>query len=122
MTQERKTKGGPDAIDIHVGSRLRVGRVERGLSQEKFAERMGLTFQQIQKYERGTNRIAAGRLYMAAKILEKPIDYFYPGSSEEALPECISAIEALLIENRKLKSQLKKIARIVPVDQLGVGA
>lgn len=73
----RKTKGTPDSIDVHVGQRLRVRRSLLGLSQEKLAEAIGLTFQQIQKYERGVNRVSAGRLYQFSKVLDVPITYFY---------------------------------------------
>ncbi len=73
----KKTKGKPDIVDVHVGKRLRVRRSLLGLSQEKLAEAIGLTFQQVQKYERGVNRISAGRLYQLSKILEVPISYFY---------------------------------------------
>lgn len=76
-TQARKTKGTPDPVDVHVGQRLRVRRSLLGLSQEKLAESIGLTFQQIQKYERGMNRISAGRLFQFSKILDVPIAYFY---------------------------------------------
>ncbi|MCB1650970.1 MAG: helix-turn-helix transcriptional regulator [Alphaproteobacteria bacterium] len=70
-------KGGPSTIDVHVGQRLRVRRSLLGLSQEKLASLIGLTFQQIQKYERGTNRISAGRLYEFSKLLEVPVQYFF---------------------------------------------
>ena len=73
----RKTKGTPDPVDVHVGQRLRVRRSLLGLSQEKLADSIGLTFQQIQKYERGMNRISAGRLYQFSKILDVPVAYFY---------------------------------------------
>lgn len=76
-TPKQKTKGTPDPVDKHVGQRLRVRRSLMGISQEKLAEAIGLTFQQIQKYERGTNRISAGRLFQFSKILEVPISYFY---------------------------------------------
>lgn len=75
--EKRKTKGTPDNVDIHVGQRLRVRRSLLGMSQEKLAEAIGLTFQQIQKYERGINRISAGRLFQFSKILDVPIGYFY---------------------------------------------
>jgi transcriptional regulator with XRE-family HTH domain len=75
--KKQKTKGKPDPVDIHVGHRLRVRRSLLGLSQEKLADAIGLTFQQIQKYERGMNRITAGRLYQFSKILEVPITYFF---------------------------------------------
>jgi len=69
-----------------VGQRLRIRRSLLGLSQEKLADAIGLTFQQIQKYERGMNRISAGRLYQFSKILEVPITYFFdqvsPSSSQ----------------------------------------
>ena len=74
---KRRTKGKPDDIDKHVGKRLKKRRLLLGLSQEKLAEAIGLTFQQVQKYERGVNRIAAGRLYWFAKILGVPVSYFY---------------------------------------------
>ena len=76
MTQ-RKTKGTPDSVDVHVGQRLRVRRSLLGMSQEKLSDAIGLTFQQIQKYERGVNRISAGRLFQFSKILDVPIAYFY---------------------------------------------
>ncbi len=72
-----KTKGTPNEMDIHVGQRLRVRRALLGLSQEKLAEAVGLTFQQIQKYERGTNRVSAGRLFDMSKILDVPVSYFF---------------------------------------------
>lgn len=74
---KRKTKGTANSVDVHVGQRLRVRRSLLGLSQEKLAEAIGLTFQQVQKYERGMNRISAGRLYQFAKILDVPVAYFY---------------------------------------------
>ncbi len=84
VIQARKTKGTPDPVDVHVGQRLRVRRSLLGLSQEKLAESIGLTFQQIQKYERGMNRISAGRLYQFSKILDVPIAYFYDQLSSAA--------------------------------------
>lgn len=79
MTSEnkRKTKGGPNPVDKHVGDRLRVRRSLLGLSQEKLAEAISLTSQQIQKYEKGMNRISAGRLFEFSRILDVPITYFY---------------------------------------------
>lgn len=66
-------------IDVHVGNRMRLRRMLVGLSQEKMGEMLGLTFQQVQKYEKGVNRIGAGRLYQIADILSVPISYFYEG-------------------------------------------
>ena len=79
MTDARKTKGIPDAVDKHVGKQLRSRRTLLGLSQEKLAEFVGVTFQQVQKYERGTNRVSASRLFSFSKILDVSIDYFYEG-------------------------------------------
>lgn len=73
----KKTKGVPDHVDKHVGKRLRVRRSLLGISQEKLAEAVGVTFQQIQKYERGTNRVSASRLLKFSQILSVPVDYFY---------------------------------------------
>ncbi len=77
----------PNPIDIHVGGRVRLRRMLVGLSQEKLGERMGLTFQQIQKYEKGTNRIGASRLFQLSQILEVPVQFFFeeaPVTSEQA--------------------------------------
>ena len=82
--EKRKTKGTPDSVDVHVGQRLRVRRSLLGLSQEKLAEAIGLTFQQIQKYERGMNRISAGRLFQFSRILEVPVAYFFENLGEAA--------------------------------------
>jgi transcriptional regulator with XRE-family HTH domain len=72
----------PNPIDKHVGSRLRMRRLVVGMSQEKLGEALGITFQQIQKYEKGTNRISASRLQLASKVLSVPVDFFYEGSPQ----------------------------------------
>jgi transcriptional regulator with XRE-family HTH domain len=64
-------------VDAQVGSRVRLRRMLIGMSQERLGELLGLTFQQVQKYEKGVNRIGAGRLFDVARILGVPIDYFY---------------------------------------------
>lgn len=70
-------------MDIHVGNRLRVRRIQLGLTQEKLAGLLGLTFQQVQKYEHGTNRVSASRLYEIAIVLKVPITYFYENLAGE---------------------------------------
>jgi len=70
-------------IDGQVGSRLRLRRMMIGMSQEKLGEMLGLTFQQVQKYEKGVNRIGAGRLFEIARILGVPIQYFYESVTEQ---------------------------------------
>ena len=72
---ENKKK--PNPIDIHVGGRIRLRRNMLGMSQEKLGENLGITFQQIQKYEKGTNRVGASRLQAIASILEVPVACFF---------------------------------------------
>lgn len=76
-------------IDAQVGNRVRIRRMLIGMSQERLGDTLGLTFQQIQKYEKGVNRIGAGRLFEIARILGVPIDYFYDGvaATHEELAE-----------------------------------
>lgn len=76
----------PDPIDIHVGERVRARRLLAGMSQDAFASQLGITFQQVQKYEKGANRISASRLYRMAKILNAPISYFFEEVGAESLP------------------------------------
>ncbi len=76
----------PNPIDVHVGSRVRLRRMMLGMSQEKLGEHLGITFQQIQKYEKGTNRIGASRLQHIARVLSTPVSFFFedaPGASSE---------------------------------------
>ena len=67
----------PDPVDVHVGGRVRQRRILLGLSQDAVGARLGLSFQQIQKYERGTSRIGASRLYRLSKILGVPVTFFF---------------------------------------------
>jgi transcriptional regulator with XRE-family HTH domain len=70
-------KKAPNPVDKHVGSRVRMRRMMLGMSQEKLGEALGLTFQQVQKYEKGTNRIGASRLQQIAHILQVPVAFFF---------------------------------------------
>lgn len=72
----------PNPVDRHVGSRVRLRRQMMEMSQEKLGEELGVTFQQVQKYERGANRIGAGRLWHLARVLEVPVAFFFDGVSE----------------------------------------
>jgi transcriptional regulator with XRE-family HTH domain len=74
---EEKNKKKPNPIDTHVGSRIRLRRNMLGMSQEKLGENLGITFQQIQKYEKGTNRVGASRLQAIASILGVPVAFFF---------------------------------------------
>jgi transcriptional regulator with XRE-family HTH domain len=69
----------PNPVDIHVGSRVRLRRLLLGMSQEKLGDELGVTFQQVQKYERGANRIGASRLFRVATVLQVPIGFFFEG-------------------------------------------
>ncbi|GLK54950.1 transcriptional regulator with XRE-family HTH domain [Methylopila capsulata] len=79
----------PNPVDKHVGSRVRMRRVLIGMSQEKLGEALGITFQQIQKYEKGTNRIGASRMQQIATVMGVPVSYFFedaPGALGEGQP------------------------------------
>lgn len=77
LAQTLKPESKPDPVDIHVGQRMRMRRTLVGMSQEKLGDAIGLTFQQIQKYERGTNRMGASRLYQMSQVLGVPVSYFF---------------------------------------------
>jgi len=72
-----------DPLDAHVGSRVRLRRLLLGLSQEKLGDALGLTFQQVQKYERGANRISASRLFDLSTVLGVPVSFFFDDISDE---------------------------------------
>ena len=83
MTKPRRGRS-TAAIDDHVGARIRERRIMLGLTQQQLAEMIGVTYQQAHKYERGINRVSAGRLYEIARVLNAPITFFYDGVGEEA--------------------------------------
>jgi transcriptional regulator with XRE-family HTH domain len=85
------------AIDDHVGARIRERRIMLGLTQQQLAEMIGVTYQQAHKYERGINRVSAGRLYEIARVLNAPITYFYEGVGEEA-PRAAAPHQRMLLE------------------------
>jgi len=74
----------PDHIDVAVGQRIRIQRLTAGLSQTELAEEIGVTFQQVQKYEKGVNRVGAGRLTKIAAVLGSPVSYFF-GANDDAV-------------------------------------
>jgi transcriptional regulator with XRE-family HTH domain len=79
----------PSPIDIHVGSRIRLRRTLMGMSQERLGEALGLTFQQVQKYERGVNRVGASRLFDLSRVLDVPISFFF-----DDMPESLASAGA----------------------------
>src|ERR1700741_4121691 len=81
----RTSWGKPNPIDVHVGHRLRLRRTLLGLSQQKVGEALGLTFQQVQKYERGANRIGASRLWDLSGVLDCPVSFFFEEMDEHTV-------------------------------------
>lgn len=75
----------PSPIDVHVGTRIRLRRTLLGMSQERLGEALGLTFQQVQKYERGINRVGASRLFDLSRVLDVPISFFF-----DDMPDALS--------------------------------
>src|SRR5579863_9615745 len=75
--RRRRKSDKPSPIDVHVGSRVRLRRTLLGMSQERLGQAIGLTFQQVQKYERGANRIGASRLFDLSRVLDVPVSFFF---------------------------------------------
>lgn len=91
-------EGSGNPIDVHVGRRIKTRRLVRGLTQDELAKAVDLSFQQVQKYERGANRVSAGRLYELAKALSVPIQYFFDEYADPDLGE--ASEDALRDEHR----------------------
>lgn len=92
----RTPSGKPNPIDVHVGARVRLRRTLLGMSQEKLGEAIGLTFQQVQKYERGANRIGASRLFDLSRVLDVPVSFFFDDMSDDTSqqsPRMMATIE-----------------------------
>ena len=118
----------PNPIDVHVGKRLRLRRTLLGMSQERLGDLLGLTFQQIQKYERGVNRIGSSRLYELGQILDVPVSFFFddmvgsrlsggvpgslPGLAEEAAGFDRGLDGTLLLERRETLELVRAYYRI----------
>ena len=82
----RQKSDKPNPVDVHVGSRVRLRRTLLGMSQEKLGDALGLTFQQVQKYERGANRVGASRLYDLSRVLDVPVSYFFEEFGDASAP------------------------------------
>jgi transcriptional regulator with XRE-family HTH domain len=109
-------------IDAQVGNRVRIRRMLIGMSQERLGDLLGLTFQQVQKYEKGVNRIGAGRLFEIARILGVPIDFFYdgvgaalenPGEGTPPVMEFVSSGEGLQLSLAFMKIKDPKVRKRV---------
>lgn len=125
---------GPDAIDKHVGARIRLRRNILGVSQDKLAEGLGITFQQVQKYEKGTNRVGASRLQRIAAVLDTPISFFFEegpspvprqdgwitDTPTELLTskDCVALVRAFnAIEDKTIRRRVLSLVRALSEDQ-----
>jgi transcriptional regulator with XRE-family HTH domain len=102
--------GKPNPVDVHVGNRVRLRRTLLGMSQEKLGESLGLTFQQVQKYERGANRIGASRLWDLSRVLDCPVAFFFEEMNDEtasASPRNLS-VETPDVEQREGDQMTKR--------------
>jgi transcriptional regulator with XRE-family HTH domain len=110
----------PNSVDRHVGKRVREARNLRGVGQERLAVQLGLTFQQIQKYEKGVNRIAASRLLAIAQLLQVPVEFFYDGAPNDEGPAASSAADerellrtVLAVRSPENRRLLMEVARVM---------
>jgi transcriptional regulator with XRE-family HTH domain len=95
------------AVDRHVGARIRERRIMLGLTQQQLADLIGVTYQQAHKYERGINRVSAGRLFEIARVLSVPIGYFYDGLDAEAEPRAANPRERMMLELARNFSEIR---------------
>lgn len=137
-TEAEEGKRGPHPIDVHVGQRVRARRKMLGMSQTQLGEQLGVTFQQVQKYERGTNRIGSSRLFQMSTTLDVPVAYFFEGA-ETKLPgynaseqnpadhfekqETLDLVEAYYrIADPRIRQKVMGLARLLAdgVDEYGM--
>jgi transcriptional regulator with XRE-family HTH domain len=120
----RRSTGRSQDIDRHVGARVRERRIMLGLTQQQLADLIGVTYQQAHKYERGINRVSAGRLYEIAQVLSVPIGYFFDGLDDQGT-RAVSARERMclelarnfaLIPNERHQEALSQLARVLATD------
>lgn len=108
MAKSRVRNSAQVAIDRHVGARLRSRRTLLGLSQQQVGERAGITFQQVQKYENGVNRIGASRLYVISGALSVPVGYFFEGLEHAAPGPGRAAPSRLVLESARLMQEMPR--------------
>ncbi len=119
-------ENGPHPIDVHVGARIRVQRIMRGLTQSDLAGRVGISFQSVQKYERGENRVSASRLHEFAQALGVGEQYFFDGLAPDGATARATALSAnegkelqrqlaavLAIEDRRLRSLIIHVLKVL---------
>jgi len=120
---KKHSSNNPDPIDIHVGSRVRLRRTLLGISQERLGEQLDITFQQVQKYERGANRISASKLWRLSEILDVPVGFFFDDMESADMPlrqasdleEALSKRETLemLREYLRLNDDVREKVRLL---------
>jgi len=109
-TRGRLDDGAPNPVDVHVGARMKLRRTLLGMSQEKLGEAIGLTFQQVQKYERGANRVGASRLFDLARVLDVPVSFFF-----DDLPDASAASSPVAV----IKGEAARVAGAAESETLG---
>ncbi len=127
----------PNPVDLHVGTRVRLRRQVLKMSQEKLGDQLGVTFQQIQKYERGANRVGASRLWRMSQVLDVPVSFFYDGLGNEmpatsfgendqtpVVYEFINSTDGVSlamavskIKNKAVRRQILELARSLAADE-----
>ncbi|MGC2415700.1 MAG: helix-turn-helix transcriptional regulator [Stellaceae bacterium] len=120
----RRSSGRTQDIDRHVGARVRERRIMMGLTQQQLADLIGVTYQQAHKYERGINRVSAGRLYEIAQVLSVPVGYFFDGIDAQ-VARAVSPRERMCLElarnfaqirNERHQEALSQLARVLAAD------
>src|SRR5437867_10430456 len=123
-TPARRSTGRTQDIDRHVGARIRERRIMLGLTQQQLADLIGVTYQQAHKYERGINRVSAGRLYEIAQVLSVPVGYFFDGLQDHN-SRAVSPRERMCLElarnfaqipNERHQEALSQLARVLATD------
>ena len=128
-------EAGPDPIDVHVGAKIRERRLVLGMSQETLGDRLKISFQQLQKYERGANRVSASTLHRLTQILDAPISYFFDGAPTDEFVEVTHDSERLpkreelelmrdfsMITNRRLRDRIRRlVGAIAREDAASIG-
>ena len=121
---QRRTAGRTQDVDRHVGARVRERRIMLGFTQQQLADLIGVTYQQAHKYERGINRISAGRLYEIAHVLSVPVNYFFEGINGEET-RAVSPRERMCLElarnfaqipNERYQEALSQLARVLAAE------
>jgi transcriptional regulator with XRE-family HTH domain len=102
----------PDPIDIHVGVRIRLLRKQQNISQTQLAHSLGITFQQVQKYENGANRVSCSMLYKAAQFLKAPPGYFFDGLGDQPVPGEASRVDILASAAAARIPAIRRIAEL----------